>query len=124
MYFYEWTYNEFKECVKLCPDAFKNMECYTNYGTKDIVIEGEIMPIIHIVDKEHASLNLPSHKVMNIDQECFEEIRNKSIFMLASSCMFKNREVNLKLMKPSYTGTMVFSKKIDEKALRFSSLEI
>ena len=124
MYFYEWTYNEFKECVNLSPEAFKNMACYTNYGIKDIIIEGEIMPIIHIVDKDHASLNLPSHKIMNIDEEYFEELRNKSIFMLASSCMLKNQRINLKLMRPSYTGTLVFSNAIDVKELKFSSLEI
>jgi hypothetical protein len=124
IYFYEWTYKEYKERVNIIPDAFKHTALYTNYGIKDIIIEGEVKPVIHIVNKEHASFNLPLHEALNLDKARFEVIKDGAIFMMASRQKLKGCETNKQRITPSYIGTMVCSKAINEEDLRFSSLEI
>jgi hypothetical protein len=100
------------------------MEIYTNYGNKDIIIDNEIRPIIHIVNKGHARINLPSHNSITLNNVLFEETKSKPIFMLAASKKLKGCTVNKHQITPSYIGTMIFSKAINEENLKFSSLEI
>ena len=124
IYFYEWTNNEYEEVVNIIPEAFSDMALYTNYGKKDIIIDNEVRPIIHIVNKEHASINLPSHNTVSLDEALFKGTTNQPIFMLVSSNKLKRSAINQHQITPSYIGTMICSKDINEENLRFSSLEI
>lgn len=124
LYFYEWTNDEYEEVLNMIPDAFSDMALYTNYGNKDIIIGNEVRPVIHIVNKDHASINLPSHNTVNIDKALFKEATNQPVFMLASSNKLKNCVINQPEITPSYIGTMILSKAINGENLRFSSLEI
>jgi len=124
IYFYEWTHDEYEEVVRTIPEAFSDLACFTNNGNKDIIIEGEVRPIIHLVNKEHASINLPSHKTVDVNNALFREMKNKPIFMLASNNKLNNHVINQHQITPSYVGTMICSKAINEENLRFSSLEI
>lgn len=124
IYFYEWTADEYEEVTSTLPEAFTKMDLYTNYGNKDIIIGNEIRPIIHIVNKGHARINLPSHNSITLNKALFEETKSKPIFMLAASKKLKGCTVNQHQITPSYIGTMIFSKAINAEHLKFSSLEI
>ncbi len=124
IYFYEWTNDEYEEVVSAIPEAFSELACYTNYGNKDIIIEGEVRPIIHIVNRKHASINLPSYKTVDVNNALFRGMKNKPTFMLASNKKLNNYAINQHQITPSYVGTMICSKAINEENLRFSSLEI
>ncbi len=123
IYFYEWTLDEYEEVVREIPEPFSDMALYTNYGNKDIMIAHEVRPIIHIVNNDHASINLPSHNTVNINNPLFKGAKKQPIFMLASSNKLKGA-INQHQITPSYVGTMICSKAINEENLRFSSLEI
>ncbi len=124
IYFYEWTHDEYEEAVRTIPEAFSDLACYTNYGYKDIIIEGEVRPIIHLVNKDHARINLPSLSTVGVNNAVFREMKNKPTFMLATNKKLNTHIFNQRQVTPSYVGTMICSKAINEEKLRFSSLEI
>lgn len=123
VYFYEWTESEYKDLKNFIPEVFSEMETYTNYGNKDIVIDDEIMPIIHIANKEHVETNLPMHKAIK-DTAIFKGLENKPMFMLSTNCNSKMNAIKKHGVEPHYIGTMIFSKGINEENLQFSSIEI
>jgi hypothetical protein len=124
MYFYEWTYDEYLKAIRLAPALFTDIALYTNYGNKDIIIDHKVRPIIHIVNKDHASINLPRHKIVKPSTPFFKETTKQTIFMLASCHKLEACADNQHQISPSYIGTMICSKAINERSLRFSSVEI
>lgn len=124
MYFYEWTYSEYKEVIKENPSYFLTVGLYTNSGNKDITIDSEIVPIIHIVNKDYARTNLPHFNPI-INNKALADLDEKAIFMLATTnADIKLRNNNNEPFNPNSIGTIIYSKKINNSATKLSSIEI
>jgi hypothetical protein len=125
VYFYEWTREEYLKISIDAKNVFDSKILLTNFGSKDIVIDGNLKPIIHIVDKEHASKNLTKQKHVLNDVEFFSnKEEDQPIFMLSTTDPLIYNQLVEKGIQSSYTGTMITSKGINTLDLKFSSLEI
>lgn len=129
IYFYEWTYEDFYLLYEQQPYLFNGCVLVTNDGHKDIVINGEVKPVLHIVQEEYAEYNLPHHKHYQIRDVLMwcrldKEITENSLVMMATMNrvippLFSDLDVDYK-----YQGTMITRKGFPVDAFRFSSLEI
>lgn len=116
--FFEMTYYEYVENK----DKFKEYLLYTNYGEKDIVIDGEISPIVHLVEKDHAKINLNKTNLVSEDSNSGMDLLNKSIIMIMTTD--EKEAIRLsEFMTPSAIGTLI-SKSINVDNLKFSSAEV
>lgn len=119
LYFYQWSVDEYKQLNETFPSLFQDYALCTNTGIKDVVIEGQIQPIFHLVNRQHLTENLA-----NCDSIVLAEIKEyictkSNIVMLASIMQIENTFVT-----PSYVGSVISTKDVDLQDLRLSSLEI
>lgn len=124
VYFYQWEPLAFKRIVATLPNLFSQFELYTNHGNKDIVMNNQITPIVHLVDKNHAANNLIKHQSVCIHTSPLLTKNSQTLVMFSTTDHNMIKRLELNKIKANYTGTMITTKRLNIDALKFSSLEI
>ena len=124
LYIYEWSVDDLKRDNHIVHTAELNMGYFTNGNTKNIIINGHIQPIYHLVNKDHAIKNLPFHHEVSLSEITKSTEHSKPIIMLATTDISLFVELSSLDEKPSAIGSVLYSKKLDVNDLRISSLEI
>ncbi|RXJ74542.1 hypothetical protein CS022_02920 [Veronia nyctiphanis] len=101
IYFYEWSVDEYHRVWLSNQALLSRYALYTNVGSKDIVINGEIRPIYHLVDKNHASINLLNHRPVKLDALSSNP---KAMVMLSTSDESVRIELKSNRVSSNYTA--------------------
>lgn len=121
IYFYEWSVDEFLYLKTQNPKIFFDKNLCSNFALKDIIINDELQPIVHLVDKKHLSVNLPRHKALSLENL---ELECSPLIMLATSDIISVKGLREEGIEESYQGTMMSTQSLEVDDLHFSSLEI
>ncbi|WP_415913170.1 hypothetical protein [Neptuniibacter sp. QD37_11] len=120
LYFYEWRPDTYLTILEqgLLPDHV----LVTNHKDKDIVVDGKILPIIHIVPRGHFLKNLKNYSVISKDQQQQLQ-KDGAIFMYMTKSVTEVSHFCAKSHQYANEGVMI-SSGIDVKKYNISSLEI